>query len=407
MNVKGFLARKFLSGSSRHGWFSSFSLLAFLSITVSVLAFVVLESVMGGFSADLQRKILGFSSHLTVNVPQEGLPEGILKDLVALPGVEEAVPFLEGEAILIDPEGDAVGIRLKAMDPDRLPHSGPMRIQFEEGEDWDNFGPGPGRLPGILLGSELTQQLGILPALAEEVELLFPFGEVGPTGEIEPNRLALRTVGTFKSGYYEYDSKFGLVGLAEGRSLFGDQGREKVGIYLKDPMQALKIKNEILSSYPEIEVKAWQEDHQRLFRALRLERMGMGLVLAMMVALATFNILSFLVMVVYQRRREVAVLEAMGMTRKAVGGIFYRAGLVLGLVGGLLGLALGWGLCVWLEHARLPLPNTYYLEALPVRLNPWIWVAALGVALGLSLLSSWYPVRLGRKVSVVEALRYE
>lgn len=407
MKVQSFLARKFLSGRSRHWLDSSFSLLAFFSICVSVIAFVVLESVMGGFNADLQKKILGFSSHLTVSLPEDGAPPDLLNTLEGHGAVSEVVPFLEGEAILIDPEGDAVGIRLRGVDPDRLPQEGPLELNFELGENWERFGPGPNRLPGILVGTELSQSLGLLPALAEEVELLYPFGEVGPTGEVEPNRLALRLVGTFRSGYYQYDSKFGLVGLEQGRALFGDQGREKLGIYLKNASKALQFKEELLKSFPGLSVKAWQEDHRRLFRALRLERLGMGLVLIMMVALATFNILSFLVMLVVQRRRDVAILEAMGLTSRRVGGIFYRSGLFLGLTGGGLGLIIGGVVCWWLQRAQLSLPNTYYLDALPVRLNPWIWVAALVMALGLSLLASIYPVRLGKGVSVVQALRYE
>lgn len=401
MGIQGFLSKKFLSGKSKNWFLSSLTLLAILGVVVSVMAFVVVEGVMSGFNQDLQRKILGFSAHLTLhgNIPKEKILRNKL--------VKSVHTLLEGEAILRTEDGQAQGVRLRGIQAGELPPLDTLKIRFEEGEDWDSFLGRPGELPGILIGSELTTTLGILPALGEVVELLYPIGTVGPTGEIEPNLRKFRVLGTFQSGYFDFDNKFVLLPLEEGEALLGDQGEKKLAIYLKDPMKAESLRNKLLQMPGVDSVSSWSQEHRRLFSALRLEKMGMSLVLGLMLVLSSFNILSLLMMLVYERRRDIALLRALGCTRRAVGAILVKAGLRIGLLGGVVGITLGSGMGYWISRSKLQLPATYYLEALPFRFYWPVLVAALGIAVLISIIAAWLPANEGKKLSIVEALRYE
>ncbi len=409
MKSQTYLALKFLSGKRRSFLFSSLTFMAVLGVVVSVVAFLVVESVMSGFGKDLQAKILGFSSHLTLSLGEgaDHVPSLITELQKKNKEVNEIVRFVEGEGVIRTQEGEVQGVRIRGIDEKNPPLLREMKVFFEEGEDWDSLSSREAELPGILLGKELAANLGVIPVLSEKVELLYPFGEVGPTGEVEPNLRAFRVIGVFQSGYYEYDQKYTLVALPEGKILWGEAVQEKLGIFLKRPHQA-SAKKSSFAAIPGVDtVESWDEQHAKLFSALKLERAGMAVVLVLMMTLASFNILSMLMMVVYERRRDIAVLRSLGMSERSIAGIFYRAGVGIGLVGALVGCILGVGLCTWLASARVRMPSPYYIEALPVDLSWTILLFVFFTAPLLSVLATYFPAREGKKLSLVEALRYE
>jgi lipoprotein-releasing system permease protein len=406
MGLQSFLARKFLGGKNRNWLFSSLTLMAFAGVILSVLAFVVVQSVMSGFREDLEKKILGFTAHLTA-VLAPGAEVPWLEKLSHQEGVAQVERFVEGEAVMSVPGGDRVGVKVRAPSEEHPPQGETIQIHFEEGEGWETFYHPKDKLPGILVGGELAASLGIVSVLTEKVELMFPVGEIGPSGEIEPNARSFRVLGTFRSGYYDYDSKYVMIPMEQAQWLFGDQGEEQVAVFLQNPSQAENFKEQLLHLPGVSQVKTWQEQHTRLFHALKLERMGMIFVLTLMLFLASFNILSLLMMVVFERRREIAVLRALGLSSRDIGGIFRRAGLWIGLTGGMVGAAAGMGVVLWLSHAHLRLPSTYYLEALPAKLHGGVLVGALGVAVLLSYLATFYPGRESKSLSVTEALYSE
>jgi lipoprotein-releasing system permease protein len=407
LNVTNFLALKFLSGKDRSFLLSFLTWMAVLGVLVSVLAFVVVEAVMSGFNKDLQSKILGFSSHLTLTLkPDQPPAEGFFKDLQN-DKVEAITHFLDGEAILRTEEGETQGVKVRGLDPQRIFFPKDFRVMFEEGEGWESLRPRKDKLPGIILGMELASSVAVVPSLLEKVELLYPFGEIGPTGEVEPNIRAFRVVGVFKTGYFDYDKSFAILDLGEAKRIFGENQSEKVGIFLKDPHQADVLKKSF-QTLPGVEqVKSWGELNSRLFSALKLERMGMALVLTLMILLASFNILSMLMMLVFERRQEIAVLKALGLSEKKISSIFYRAGLWIGISGGVGGCLLGTLLCWALATARIRLPSPYYIEALPIQISLPLLGITLLLAVVLSLMATLLPARVGKGLTVVEALRCE
>ncbi len=408
MKAQTFLAVKFLSGKERSFLVSFLTWMAILGVLVSVAAFLVVEAVMVGFGKDLQAKVIGFSPHLSL-VLKPGASAGpeLLQRLRDLPGVAGVARLVDGEAVLRTEEDETQGVRVRGLEPGAARFPPSFQVFFEEGEGWDSLRAEGEQVPGILLGRELASSLGVVPFLREGVELLYPFGEVGPTGEVEPNLRRFRVVGTFKSGYFDYDNKFALASLEQVRRLFGEHAPEQVGVTFAKPEESL-ARQGAFQGLPDVErVETWQQKNTRLFSALRLERLGMAFVLTLMVLLASFNILSMLMMVVYERRRDLAILKSLGMSERDISGIFFRAGLWIGVVGGLGGTALGLGLCWLIQTVKLPLPAPYYLEALPVDVNP-LWIAlTFLLALSMSLAATLLPAREGRRLTVVEALRYE
>lgn len=408
MKAQTFLAIKFLSGKDRSFLVSFLTWMAILGVLVSVAAFLVVEAVMVGFGKDLQSKVIGFSPHLSLILkPQSETGDGLSQSLQQLPGTQKILRLIDGEAVMRTEEDETQGVRVRGLVPEEAWFPSTFQVFFEEGEDWNSLNGSDDRLPGILLGRELASSLGVLPALAEPVELLYPFGDVGPTGEVEPSLRKFRVVGTFKSGYFDYDNKFAIASLDQVKRLFGDHAIPQIGAYFDSPELSAKYA-EKFRSLPAVErVETWQDKNTRLFSALRLERIGMALVLGLMVLLASFNILSMLMMVAYERRRDLAILKSLGMSESGIGGIFFRAGLWIGILGGLLGLVIGIGICLLLRYAKLPLPAPYYLDAIPVDLHPLWIVLTFILALAMSLAATWWPAREGKRLTVVEALRYE
>lgn len=408
MKAETFLANKFLSGKRRRFFVSFLTAMAVAGVALSVMAFIVVQGVMNGFAKDLQAKVIGFSPHLSLKLKSDDIAsEAFLKKIGQSSGVERTTAYLESEAVLRSDDDEVQGVKLRGIEAGD-PHFPPsMKVNFEEGEDWSSLQAKNDELPGILLGREMASAMGIVPALLEEVELLYPFGTVGPTGEVEPNLRRFRVVGTFRSGYFEYDNKYAIAALPELQKLFGDNASLQVGVYFSDPRRAATDRARFGAIEGVSNISTWQERNSRLFSALKLERVGMIVVLSLMSLLASFNILCMLMLVVFERRRDLALLKALGLSERGISGIFYRAGLWIGLSGGVIGLGAGLFLAWVIRASGIRPPAPYYLETLPVDLQPATIALTLLLALSLSLAAAVLPAREGRKMTVVEALRYE
>ena len=407
MKVQSFLALKFLSGSRRSLLASSLTWIAILGVLVSVTALIVVEAVMSGFSKDLRSKVLGFSSHITLKIDSNSLlKKGIFEEIYRRGGFTAMTHFIDGEAILRHDE-EAEGLKIRGIDPKQAQFPDNFKTSFEEGESWQSLEAKEGKLPGILLGNELANNLGVVRYFPGELELIYPLGEVGPTGELEPQIRRFRVIGTFKSGYYDYDQKFAVIAMDEAKNLLGEQVDEQIGLFIKDPFAAQVLQKNFENIPGVLKVSSWAEQHSRLFSALKLERIGMRSVLGMMILLSSFNVLSMLMMMVFERRQEIAVLRALGLSQKGIASIFYRAGWIIACLGGVGGLVLAYLLCKILAAAQISLPAPYYIESLPVELNATVMLLTFGLLLVLSMLTTILPALQGKKLEIVEALSRE
>jgi len=264
-------------------------------------------------------------------------------------------------------------------------------------------------LPGILIGKELKKILKV--HLGERINVVSPLSEeLGPSGPV-PKARAFRVAGVFYTGMYEYDAKSVYVTLPASQEFFG-LGDAVTGIALRlvDIDRAGVICNEIvaaLDGYPYF-TRTWYQMNKNLFSALKLEKVGMFIVLIIVILVSAFGIISTLIMLVWEKIKEIAILKSMGATGDGVMKIFMLEGMTIGLVGTLLGVLLGFGTCVALGRYGLELdPEVYYIEALPVNMDPVEFVLIAGIALHISLLATVYPSRRASRLRPVEGLRYD
>jgi lipoprotein-releasing system permease protein len=304
----------------------------------------------------------------------------------------------EGRPVTAPGEGDEPGIAERLADPDEVPMPAPITTSRR-----------PKRHPGVLIGAELKKILKV--KLGDMINVVSPLSEeLGPTGPM-PKARSFRVAGVFYTGMYEYDAKSIYVTLGAAQKFFDMEGAVS-GIALKfDELDRAKtLCEEIVSTlggFP-FTTRTWFEMNKSLFSALKMEKVAMFLVLVIVIFVSAFGIISTLVMLVWEKVKEIAILKSMGATGDGVMKIFMVEGITIGLVGTLLGVLVGGTLCMVLAATGVQLdPEVYYLEALPVKIDPVEFALIAGIALHISFIATIYPSRRASRLRPVEGLRYD
>jgi lipoprotein-releasing system permease protein len=407
-------------------------------VGVGVMALVIVLSVMSGFEADLQSKILGTTAHVVVLKYSDNgaMPEyaEVVKKVEGIRGVVGVTPFIFGQ-VMIASEGNVDGTIIKGIDPETVgqvtdlprnvlpggtiewlntPAKIPVRLpaHADAASDDDvvrhqSGGEGP-VLPGILLGRELAASLRVL--VGDRVTVISPLGGgMGPTGPV-PRSRAFRVAGIFYTGMYEYDSKFAYLSLTEAQSFLDVKGATGVEVKVADVDDARRIAGSVLQAldgYP-YRTKDWGEMNRNLFSALRLEKLVMGIILTIIVIVAAGLIVATVTMLVLEKRKEISVLKALGVPDSGVLKIFLAEGLQIGVAGGLLGLLSGLAWCLFIEKVGLRLdPQVYYIHSLPVKVEPLQTALTVVIAVLVSYLASVFPALRASRVEPVEGLKAE
>jgi lipoprotein-releasing system permease protein len=263
-------------------------------------------------------------------------------------------------------------------------------------------------LPGIIIGQELARALRLY--LGDEINVVAPLGALGPSGPM-PKARAFRVAGIFYSGMYEYDMKFTYVSL-ETAQRFLNVGHAISGVEIKvgnvDAAPSVATTLRGLLKRPDLRVRDWQELNSRLFGALALEKLAMFIALGIAILVASFCIAGTLTLMVQEKGREVAILKAMGTSDRAIVGVFVVEGGLIGLLGASLGLLLGYMMCFAAEHFGIRMnPEVYYIDRLPVNIDPAEFTIVGLAAIGVCLLVTVYPALLASRLRPVDALRYE
>jgi lipoprotein-releasing system permease protein len=268
---------------------------------------------------------------------------------------------------------------------------------------------GAATAPGIVLGKELAHSMKVM--VGDRVNVVSPLGgELGPTGPMPKSR-PFKVAGIFFSGMYEYDAKFAYIALPEAQKFFG-LGASVTGLELKtdDIDNTRQITRQILQTldgYP-YRTKDWGEMNRNLFSALRLEKVVMAVILAFIVLVACFNIVSTLIMMVLEKSKEIAILKSMGATDTSVMKVFVLEGLMIGLLGTAVGLVLGFLICLVVDKVGIHLDaEVYYIDKLPVRVDAMQFAGVAFLAILLSYLATIYPATRASRLAPVDGLRNE
>jgi lipoprotein-releasing system permease protein len=402
-----FIALRYLKSKRKHKSISVNTLISTGGVAVGVMALLVVLSVMSGFHEDLQKKILGVNAHVVILDYKGTMPgyKDVIEKLKGEKDVVSSAPFVLGQA-MVSFGKKAHGVFLRGIIPEMEMRTTDISRYIKEGDLKDLVSKDG--IPGIILGKELASSIGVFKG--DIVTVLSPIGEIGPLGML-PKVKKFRVAGIFEVGMFEYDLNLVLTDLRAAQEFFNMKD-DVTGIELRlDDIYKAPVVREWIQKklgFP-LFAKDWMQMNRNLFSALKLEKFAMFIILVLIILVASFNIVSTLIMNVIEKKREIAILKAMGATNKGIMTVFMLQGLFIGLFGTIIGVTGGYLLSYILNtYQIIKLPaDVYYLSHLPVKMNFFDFITVSLSAIIISFLATIYPAWQAAKLDPVEPLRYE
>lgn len=402
-----FIALRYLKSRKKHRGVSVNTAISIGGVAVGVMALLVVLSVMTGFQQDLQKKILGANAHVIIRNYQGTLPDykSLTEKVKDEKHIVASAPFVLGQVMVSSGER-AHGVFLKGIDPEAEAKTTELLSRIKDGDIGGLAGKDD--VPGVILGKELSAILGVF--VGDKVNVISPIGEIGPMGML-PRVKQFRVAAIFEIGMFEYDTNLVLASIDDAQDFFG-LGNDITGVELRldDIYSAAEVRKNLQEKlgYP-FNVMDWMQMNRNLFSALRLEKFAMFVILVLIVLVASFNIISNLIMNVIEKSREIAILKAIGATNSGIMTVFMLQGLLIGLIGTTIGItggfALGYVLNTY-EIIKLP-ADVYYLSHLPVKMELFDFIVVSVSAITISFVATLYPAWQAAKLNPVEPLRYE
>jgi lipoprotein-releasing system permease protein len=415
MRYELFIGLRYLQARRRETFISLITVISVLGVMIGVMTLNVVMAVMSGFEETLRDRLLGINAHIAIIRSGEPMRdyEKLLQQVSKENGVVAATPTIYGQVMLT--AGSRVsGVVVRGIDPDRVNRVVNVQSYLREGNLNDLNTQHPIQvedrtvlLPGIILGERLANQLGVFPGSA--VQVVSPLGSPTAIGVI-PKVRRFFVAGILKTGMSEIDSTLVFMGLGEAQKFFelGD-AVTNIELRIRNVDQSRQVADEIQRrlGFPYF-AEDWTRLWPNLFSALKLEKTVYFLVLLLMVLIGAFNIVSTLVMVVMEKRKDIAILRSMGASQQSIRRIFLLKGCIIGFLGTILGDILGLLVCLLISQYQFDLPDGVFLiKTVPVRMYPLNFVLVTFASFVVCLIASIYPARQAAKLDPVEIIRYE
>jgi lipoprotein releasing system, transmembrane protein, LolC/E family len=386
---------------------------AIMGMVIGVAALIAVMAVMNGFDHTLRARILAVTSDVIIQgngVPVLDWPTAV-KRLSTIPDVTGMAPYVQAQAMLSH-DGLVSGAVIEGIDPSLESRVNKLASDMKMG-DLQSLRTHPW---GIVLGRALARQLGV--TVGDKITLISPQGGVTPLG-VTPALRQFTVVGLFSVGIYAYDSGMAYINLGDAQRLYGlNQGVTGLRMQIKDPFAApafaARLQQQLGAAFY---IQDWTQTHENFFKALSMEKLVMFVILSLIIAVAAFNIVATLVMVVTDKETDIAILRTIGATPHSIMLIFMVQGGIIGLFGTLLGVFFGVLLALniptlvpaieHLFHVQFISPEVYSISQLPSKLEPWDVIHVAIAALIMSWIATLYPSWRASRIAPAEALRYE
>jgi lipoprotein-releasing system permease protein len=408
-----FVGLRYTRAKRRNHFISFISLLSMLGITLGIWALIVVLSVMNGFQHEIRTRILSVVSHVQITGADNTLPNwpAVAEQASKHPEVVATAPYVQAQGLLS--YGDNVrGAIIRGIQPEQERNVADIESHMKSGTLTDLKA---GQF-GIILGAELARALRVMRG--DKVVLIAPRGQVTPAG-IVPRLKQFTVVGIFEVGHYEYDSGLALIDLADAQKLYQlADAVSGVRLKIRDLLQAPRVAHELSRMISaDAYISDWTQQNANFFRAVEIEKRMMFLILTLIVAVAAFNIVSTLVMVVTDKQSDVAILRTLGASPRSIMKIFIVQGTIIGTVGTILGIVIGVITAInidvivpFIEHTfnvQFLSREVYYISELPSELQLGDVTAIALMSFVLTILATLYPSFRASRINPAEALRYE
>ncbi len=438
--------------SQKSGFLTVISVLSIAGVLLSSLALCAVVAIMGGFGADLKRKIVGNNAHIRIEGTRDsGIPnwQSSLEKLRLIPGVHAATPVAGGEAMASSATNTA-GVIVRGVDVVTIGTVINLLSNIEVGqfkylehpELLDKMGPeepiglGPGgelylkgpdikpylkkvdadiedavkerSYPGIIIGRELAKSMHVY--VGDEVTIVSPLGELGPMGLL-PKARRFRVAAIFYSGMYEYDASQAYTTLDVAQEFFDLKNVvTALDVRVDEPEKVDEVRPLVVKALddPKLRVRDWKEMNKNLFSALKLEKIATFIILSLAILVASFCIICTLLLMVTEKSKEIAILKTLGATDRGILSIFMAEGMIIGSIGTVFGVAVGLALTLGLKWFGLRLdPDVYYVDRLPINVDPLDFTLVALSAILITTLATLYPALAASRIRPVDGIRYE